>query len=71
MAKPVALLADEVARGHPDVGEAQLGVAAVVAVVVAEDLHAADAPSRPGVSRGTRIMLLLAVAVGGRGRSCP
>ena len=58
-----ALLADEVARRHPDVGEAQLGVTAVVVVVVAEDLHAAHDLDTRGVARHEDHRLL-AVPVG-------
>ena len=70
MAKPVPSSPMRLLAGHPDVGEAQLGVAAVVVVVVAEDLHAADDLDTGGVPRHEDHRLL-AVPVGRRGRSCP
>ena len=48
IANPSPSRADQVGRGHPHVAEHDLGVAAVVVVVVAEDLHAAAARTRRG-----------------------
>ena len=66
----LALAADQVGRRHPHVVEPHLGVAAVVAVVVAEDVHAADDLDARGVALD-QDHRLLAVPVGASGRSCP
>jgi hypothetical protein len=54
----LALAADDVADRHADVGEPQLGVAAVVAVVVAEHVHAADDLEAGGVALDQDLALL-------------
>ena len=63
IAKPVALAADEVRRGHAHVVERDLGVPAVVAVVVAEHGQRAHDPHARGVARHEDHRLL-AVALG-------
>jgi hypothetical protein len=50
--EPLPLLTDEVVRRHPDVVEDELGVATVVMVVVAEDLHPAHDLDPRGAARG-------------------
>ena len=70
IAKPGTLLADQVGDRDADVGEAQLGVAAVLVVVVPEDLHAADDLEARGVARH-QDLALLTVPRRGSGRSCP
>jgi len=47
----VALASDQVLRRDPDVGEGDLGVPAVVAVVLAEHLHIAGVRRRTVQSR--------------------
>ena len=51
IAKPVAFAADQVRRRHPHVVERDLGVAAVVAVVVAEHGQRTHDPHARGVAR--------------------
>ena len=58
----LALLADQVVHGHPDVAELELSVAAVLVVVVAEHLHAAPDLQAGGVA-GHQHHRLLAVPV--------
>ena len=62
---PVTLGAEEVRGRHPDVVEDDLGVTAVVAVVVAEDRHALHHRDAGGVARH-QDLALLTVTSGGR-----
>ena len=64
--EPVPLAGDEVLGGHPDVVEDELGVAAVVAVVVAHDRHRPRPPSSPGRVPRHEDHALLPVALGRR-----
>jgi len=65
----LAIVPDQVARGHPDVVELQLGVPAVLVVVVPERCHAAFELQAGGVTRHQDHRLLPVPILAGVGLS--